>query len=48
MGQMQLMIDVYKRQVEVHNKVWSILEGNVGEAYDLDEESISKIKEKYY
>ena len=30
------------------NKVWSILEGNVGEAYDLDEESISKIKEKYY
>ena len=38
----------FSNAVEVHNKVWSILEGNVGEAYDLDEESISKIKEKYY
>ena len=38
----------FSNAIEVHNKVWSMLEGNVGEAYDLDEESIEKIKEKYF
>ncbi|MBU5337115.1 DUF6241 domain-containing protein [Intestinibacter bartlettii] len=38
----------FSNAVDVHNKVWSILEGNVGEAYDLDEDNISKIKEKYF
>lgn len=38
----------FSNSVEVHNKVWSILEGNIGEAYDLDKDSISKIKEKYF
>lgn len=38
----------FSNAVEVHNKVWSILKGNIGEAYALDEESISKIKQKYF
>lgn len=38
----------FSNAIEVHNKVWSMLEGSVGEAYDLDEESIEKIKEKYF
>lgn len=38
----------FSNAVEVHNKVWSILKGNIGEAYALDEENISKIKEKYF
>ncbi len=38
----------FSNAVDVHNKVWSILEGNVGEAYDLDGDSISQIKEKYF
>ncbi|MGN1033710.1 MAG: DUF6241 domain-containing protein, partial [Intestinibacter sp.] len=36
----------FSNAVEVHNKVWSILKGNIGEAYALDEENISKIKQK--
>ena len=38
----------FSNAVEVHNNVWSILEGNVGEAYDLDENNISEIKDKYF
>lgn len=38
----------FSNAVSVHNKVWGILDGNVGEAYDLDEESIVKIKNKYF
>lgn len=38
----------FSNSVEVHNKVWSILEGNVGEAYDLNRENISKIQKKYF
>ena len=38
----------FSNAVEVHNKVWSILEGNIGEAYDLDEDNISEIKDKYF
>lgn len=38
----------FSNAVEVHNRVWSMLKGNIGEAYALDEENISEIKEKYF
>lgn len=38
----------FSNGVEVHNRVWSILDGNVGEAYELDEKEIKKILDKYY
>ena len=38
----------FSNAVAVHNKVWAILDGDVGEAYDLDKDSIIKIKNKYF
>lgn len=38
----------FSNAVEVHNRVWSILGGSVGEAKSLDDKAIENIKAKYF